>query len=104
MTSQAPSIVIRDGEQQVLAFFPVRQLERTRSQTEFTVTVPFTNANHFTAAMTVTVQIRDAAGNVSPVVTGRITIPISGGGRARSPWNSSEICKSKKSVRYPLPI
>ena len=67
------SIVIRDGEQQVLAFLPAVTIQP--GQTEFTATVTLANANHFTAAMTVTAQIRDAAGNVSPVVTGRIVNP-----------------------------
>jgi IPT/TIG domain len=67
------SIVIRDGEQQVLAFLPAVTIQP--GQTEFTATVTLANANHFTAAMTVTAQIRDAAGNVSPLVTGRIINP-----------------------------
>jgi IPT/TIG domain len=67
------AIVIRDGEQQVLGFFPTVSLQP--GQTEFNLSVPFVNANHFTAAMTATVQVRDAAGNVSPLVTGRIVNP-----------------------------
>jgi IPT/TIG domain len=67
------AIVIRDGEQQVLGFFPSVTLPS--GQTEFNLSVPFDNANHFTAAMTVTVQLRDAAGNTSNLVTGPIVNP-----------------------------
>jgi hypothetical protein len=69
-------MIIRDGEQQVLGFFDnisVSGVAGTPGQ--FALTVPFENANHFTAAMTVTVQLRDAAGNTSPLVTGRIINP-----------------------------
>jgi hypothetical protein len=70
------AIVIRDGEQQVLGFFPSISLSGVApGQTEFNLNVPFANANHFTAAMTATVQLRDTAGNVSNLVTGQIINP-----------------------------
>jgi hypothetical protein len=70
------AIVIRDGEGQVLGNFPsVSVSSVAANQASFNLAVPFNNANHFTAAMTVTVQLRDTAGNTSNAVTGRITNP-----------------------------
>jgi len=70
------SIVIRDGEGQILGNFPSTSVSgAAANQASFNLAVPFTNGNHFTAAMTVTVQLRDAAGNASNAVTGRITNP-----------------------------
>jgi len=70
------SMVIQDGEGQVLGNFPSVSLSSpAANQASFNLAVPFTNANHFTAAMTVAVQLRDGAGNTSNVVTGRITNP-----------------------------
>jgi hypothetical protein len=70
------ALTIRDGEGQVLGDFPaidVRSLLAGRFDFEFSV--PFDQANHFTAAITVTVQLKDAAGNTSNSVTGKITNP-----------------------------
>jgi hypothetical protein len=69
-------LTLRDGEGQTLGSFDnidVRSLLAGKFDFEFKV--PFDNANHFTAAMSVTAQLKDAAGNTSNAVTGKITNP-----------------------------
>jgi hypothetical protein len=70
------SFVIRDGEGQTLGSFTDVNLGGTVSnQAQFVFKLPFENANHFTAAMSVTVRLKDAAGNTSESVTGTIVNP-----------------------------
>jgi hypothetical protein len=70
------SFVIRDGEGQVLGTFNnVDVRSQLANQSQFVFRVPFENANHFTAAISVLVRLEDAAGNTSNSVTGVIVNP-----------------------------
>jgi hypothetical protein len=70
------SFRITDGEGQVLGTFSDVDVRSTlANQAQFVFSVPFENANHFTAASSVAVQLRDAAGNTSNSVIGIIVNP-----------------------------
>jgi hypothetical protein len=70
------SFIIRDGANQVLGSFSnVNVSGILGGQVRFVFRTPFENANHFTAASTVTVQLKDSMGNVSDSVVGAIINP-----------------------------
>jgi hypothetical protein len=70
------SFVIRDGEGQTLGTFgDVDVRSQLQNQPQFVLRVPFENANHFTAAVSVVVRLEDAAGNTSNSVVGTIVNP-----------------------------
>lgn len=72
----AASFVIRDGAGQLLGTFTDITLGGIlNNQPQFVFRVPFENANHFTAASFVTVQLKDAAGNTSNSVIAPIVMP-----------------------------
>jgi hypothetical protein len=63
-------LILRDGEGQVLGFFDAIDVRSIlTNQSQFVFSVPIENANHFTAAHTATLQLKDAAGNASDLVT-----------------------------------
>jgi hypothetical protein len=70
------SFVIRDGAGQLLGSFTDLSVAGVvGNQPQFVFRMPFNNANHFTAASTVTVQLKDAAGNTSNSVLAPIVNP-----------------------------
>jgi hypothetical protein len=70
------ALVVKDGGGQVLGDFPAINLQATlQNQTLFTFSIPLSQANHFTAASSASVQLADLAGNTSAAVTVTIVNP-----------------------------
>jgi hypothetical protein len=70
------ALTVKDGAGQVLGDFPAISLQSALSnQPVFIFSIPLSQANHFTAASTVALQLTDLAGNTSAVFTTAIVNP-----------------------------